>query len=115
MEPVITSVIIFNSQKFKELQYLLLKNNISWYSINRSNISCFLYVNSKSFDSIQKPDQIVPIVLTRVVSQTTIEPFFGIYKRRDSILRHFAFNSVEQVELKVVFYAYDHLLKIKNP
>lgn len=104
METVITCAIIFKSQKFKELQYLLLKNNISWYSsINRSNISCFLYVNSKSFDSIQKPDRIVLIVLTRVVSQTRIEPFFGIYKRSDSILRHFAINSVEQVEVKVVF------------
>lgn len=81
METVITCAIIFKSQKFKELQYLLLKNNISWYSsINRSNIS---------FDSIQKPDRIVLIVLTRVVSQTRIEPFFGIYKRSDSILRHF--------------------------
>lgn len=79
METVITCAIIFKSQKFKELQYLLLKNNISWYSsINRSNKSCFLYVNSKSFDSIQKPDRIVLIVLTRVVSQTRIEPFFGI-------------------------------------
>lgn len=104
METVITCAIIFKSQKFKELQYLLLKNNISWYSsLNRSNISCFLYVNSKSFDSIQKPDRIVLIVLTRVVSQTRIEPFFGIYKRSDSILRHFAINSVEQVGVKVVF------------
>lgn len=36
-------------------------------------------------------------------SQTRIEPFFGIYKRSDSILRHFAINSVEQVGVKVVF------------
>lgn len=61
----------------------------------------FLYVNSKSFYSTQKPDRIEPIVLTRVC--LGLESNLSSVFISDFILHHFAINSVEQFEVKVVF------------